>query len=115
MHLSRVTAADRTRTLTRHQAVCLHSAGTTASGAACRHRLTVMGLGILALALSVPGAAAPPRSPTTWEVLRAPLPAEILTLAEAPQEITITGPTFEYRVDRTSGAISTLCECGRTQ
>ena len=109
MYLTRVTATDRTRTLTRHQFVCLRSAGTTASGAACRHRMAVIGLGILALALSVPGVASPPRSPTTWEVLHAPLPAEILTLAETPQEITITGPTFEYRVDRTNGAISTLC------
>lgn len=48
---------------------------------------------------------AAPRSRPIAEVLREPLPPERLTYAERDGRIAIAGPTFEYVVDRSTGAI----------
>lgn len=53
------------------------------------------------------------RSLTIRDVLRAPLPPETLTCVETDQQVTIVGATFEYRVDRASGAITAFrAVCG---
>lgn len=63
----------------------------------------------LALAWSGPARAddgqAAPRSRPIAEVLREPLPPERLTYSERAGRILIAGPTFEYTVDGSTGAI----------
>lgn len=63
----------------------------------------------LALVWSGPAKAdddqAAPRSQPIAEVLREPLSPERLTYSEQHGRIAITGPTFEYVVDRSTGAI----------
>jgi len=47
-------------------------------------------------------------SKTIGAVLREPLPAEALSLSQTAGEFIISGPTFTYRVQKTTGAISAL-------
>jgi hypothetical protein len=49
-----------------------------------------------------------PRSKTIASVLREPLPPEDLSCSADDGKITIKGPTFEYVVDKTTGAIVAL-------
>jgi len=66
---------------------------------------------LLLLAAMWPGSARPddgeagPRSQTIAEVLREPLPPETLAYSERDGRIVIAGPTFEYVVDGSTGAI----------
>ena len=54
-------------------------------------------------------------SKTIGEVLRQPLPPEELSLTSKGGEWIITGPTFVYRVQKTTGAISALRVMGEGQ
>ena len=49
-----------------------------------------------------------PRSKTVTSVLREPLPPEDLSYSVDGGKIVITGPTFEYSVDKTTGAVVAL-------
>ena len=49
-----------------------------------------------------------PRSKPVTAVLREPLPPEDLSYSAAGSKIVITGPTFEYTVDKTTGAVVAL-------
>lgn len=57
------------------------------------------------------GAESKPRGPvskTIYSVLREPLPPEELRLANRAKDFVIKGPTFEYRVSKSTGAIHDL-------
>jgi hypothetical protein len=47
-------------------------------------------------------------SKTIREVLREPLPPEELNLTESDTEFTVSGPTFTYRVQKATGAITAI-------
>jgi hypothetical protein len=49
-----------------------------------------------------------PRSIPVTSVLREPLPPEKLSLSVDGGKIVLTGPTFEYAVDKTNGAVVAL-------
>ena len=49
-----------------------------------------------------------PRSRTVTAVLREPLPPEDLSYSADGGKVVITGPTFEYTVDKTTGAVVAL-------
>ena len=49
-----------------------------------------------------------PTSRTINSVLREPLPAEELSLSESSTEFVVSGPTFTYRIQKATGAISRI-------
>ena len=61
---------------------------------------------LLVLAVSPSVEAKSPRSKSIASVLREPLPPEELTLTTNRNQLVITGPTFAYLVDRTTGVFS---------
>ncbi len=69
-------------------------------------------LTVLATAMSplapVSAENAEPRSKTVAAVLREPLPPEELSYSADSGRIVIRGPTFEYTVDKTTGAVVAL-------
>ena len=68
-------------------------------------------LALLLLAWTpAPAHAEPPArtSRTISAVLREPLPPEELSLSESATEIVVSGPTFTYRVQKATGAISAI-------
>ena len=69
----------------------------------------MLALLLLAWALAPAGAEPIARtSRTISSVLREPLPAEEISLSETAKELVLNGPTFTYRVQKATGAISAI-------